>query len=123
MTDKPNAELAYKVLDHIDAHPEQWDQGLWWIEQDDDFCGTVGCFAGWTCALSGERPTLDEDGDPLAHGVPVAERAAQLLGFAAECELDDAIPEGRSLFSPTNSRRDLGRLVAGVFGPRPDGAS
>lgn len=34
---KPNAELAYAVLDQIDAHPETWDQGDW-------DCGTTACF-------------------------------------------------------------------------------
>lgn len=45
----PNAELAYRVLDHIDAHPESWIQKTWW-------CGSGGCFAGWTAELSGEHP-------------------------------------------------------------------
>ena len=34
-----NDELAYKTLDYIREHPEEWFQGLF-------FCGTQACFAG-----------------------------------------------------------------------------
>jgi hypothetical protein len=106
----PNAELAYKVLDHIDAHPESWDQGVWW-------CGSSGCYAGWTVALSGEAPTLDVD---------IPQRAAQLLGFEDREEMDritDDAGEDNWLFYSENTREDLGRLVVEIFGPRPGGAS
>jgi len=111
---KPNAELAYRVLDHIDANPKSWDQGVWW-------CGTSGCFAGWTCALSGEQPERD-----YANGIYVPERAAQLLGFETRDDMDvvtDVAGEQSWLFSPDNTREDLGRMVAEIFGPRPGGAS
>lgn len=107
----PNAELAYRVLDHIDAHPESWNQGAWW-------CGTSGCFAGWTCALSGETPAGD-----YVDGVYVPERAAQLLGFDDRDHLDavsDAADGGEAwLFYSDNTREDLGRYVEAIFGPRP----
>jgi hypothetical protein len=117
----PNAELAYRILDHIDAVPEQWDQREW--------CGTAKCFAGWAVDLSGERP--DDFG--MVNGVHVAERAAQLLGFASTTAMDDyAIevlgievddneePSERfDLFCATNTREDLGHLVAEIFGSGP----
>jgi hypothetical protein len=60
----PNAELAYKVLDHIDAHPQQWRQGWWFTELD---CGTAACFAGWACVLSGYKPHVaDADAERIA---------------------------------------------------------
>jgi len=120
----PNADLAYKVLDHIDAHPESWDQKRWW-------CGTSGCYAGWTVELSGER--IDE-GNQVRVGpdefdvVHVGERAAQLLGFDGEAHLNgiawEALgrpddDEDAEAFGACNTREDLGRIVEAVFGPRP----
>lgn len=124
----PNAALAYQVLDHIDAHPESWDQKRWW-------CGTSGCFAGWTVELSGEQIngiSQVRTGPGVFDVVHVGERAAQLLGFDGEAELDKAAwaalgkPDLESLdadefelFSALNTRSDLGRIVKAVFGPRP----
>jgi|GEM_PF-3357940 hypothetical protein len=119
----PNAELAYRVLDHIDAHPEQHDQGTW-IKVGTD-CGTVACFAGWTCLLAGDTPaiplitihnevsrvTVVEDGnEDHAHDRSVKYRAAELLGLYSG--------EWRQLFY-VGSRAALGRVVAEIFGPRP----
>lgn len=119
----PNAELAYRVLDHIDTHPEQHDQHVW-IEQTST-CGTAACFAGWTCLIAGDDPLFDED-DPETHEVlaegsilPVGGRAAALLGIP----YDRAVPAGNILFDQHNTREDLGRLVAEIFGPRPGGAA
>jgi hypothetical protein len=116
----PNAELAYAVLDHIDAHPEQWRQG-WWLTKLD--CGTAACFAGWACILSGDKPVLDdpdEDGDEIEFSLVelvdgskahIEERAAQLLGIGPD--------RAYNLFSADNSRKDLDGKVATIFGPRP----
>jgi hypothetical protein len=116
----PNAELAYRVLDHIDAHPELWSQGLWWSSAE---CGTAGCFAGWAVKLSGgDMTTLPAGltpsvtaglGDLNGELVPYA--AAHLLGIpglATEDFADD-------LFSGDNTREDLGEIVEKLFGPRP----
>lgn len=112
----PNAALAYKVLDHIDAHPESWNQRTWW-------CETAGCFAGWACALSGDKP-VQYDYGYLAGGISVADRASQHLGFEGwdgleqkHMELNPS--EDRGLFSEFNTREDLGRMVEEIFGPRP----
>ncbi len=119
---KPNAELAYAVLDHIDAHPESWNQGKWW-------CGTGGCFAGWACALSGENP-VHADYSWLAGGIHVSDRAAELLGFDDEEQMWNATYEALGepddedmigLFHGANTRADLGRIVEALFGPRPEG--
>lgn len=125
----PNAELAYRVLDHIDSHPEQWNQGLYIGKAE---CGTVACFAGWAVLLSGNEPTFDES--YVAHnGVRVTQdcivdgwaqnvshRAQELLRadrWVHEGEADEA-----DLFCQFNTRDDLGRMVAEIFGPRPGGA-
>lgn len=120
---KPNAELAWRVLDHIDAHPEQWDQESWATKND---CGTAACFAGWTCLLSGDKPVWSEWAnveDSTAYVTTaanqertVSRRAAELLGIKRDDEGDD---EGDDLFNAYNTRDDLGRLVAEIFGPPP----
>lgn len=123
MTDlKPNAELAYKVLDHIDAHPEQHYQ-QWWLRQSE--CGTQACFAGWACILSGDKPLMPSNpelGDqfddvelPDGSRDFVSDRARRLLGIE-EYDAD-------SLFFSMNTRENLTELVADIFGPRPGGAS
>jgi hypothetical protein len=113
---EPNAELAYRVLDQIDAHPELWDQG-WFFTMTD--CGTTACFAGWTCLLSGEMPDYERqgfiglDGDEaywLASGERADVRALELLGLT----------NGFRLFASGNTRADLQLCVEELFGPRPD---
>jgi hypothetical protein len=42
----PNLPLIDDVMHHIDTHPEEWDQTLW-------FCDTTACFAGHTALISG----------------------------------------------------------------------
>lgn len=119
---QPNAELAYATLDQIDAHPELWSQDWWFTVTD---CGTVGCFAGWACVLSGDKPTAGDRplcmvaiGDdvsfvqrPDGERLYASDRALDLLGIGREV--------GRRLFDGRNTREDLGRLVAEIFGPRP----
>jgi len=126
----PNAELAYAVLDHIDAHPEQWDQERWWRSADmapGTACGTAGCFAGWAVALSGGQIARGEHTADarVASGlaawagayVPVA--AAALLGLSMEDPHSEDEAENLELFDQDNTREDFGRLVAEIFGPRP----
>lgn len=116
----PNAELAYRVLDQIDAHPEAWDQTTWQ-------CGTSACFAGWAVRLSGgvmenvHGRTWDvivADGLGELNGMDADEAAERLLGV----RMPWREPED-DLFAQDNTREDLGRLVAEIFGPRPDGPS
>lgn len=52
-----NDELFVAVLAQIERRPEEWDQQFW--------CGSARCFAGWTCTLSGyERLTGSHIGGP-----------------------------------------------------------
>ncbi len=111
----PNAELAYMVLDQIDAHPETWNQGTW-------DCGTAACFAGWAVRISGgvsEERVIDTyvvAGPEHVVDRPVSTAAELLLRHSCGTAEGD-------LFDPFNTREDLGRLVAEIFGPRPGGAS
>lgn len=114
----PNAALAYQVLDHIDAHPDLWRQCQWIGDAE---CGTVACFAGWACLLSGEKPDSEEPvGIMLRSGMPIPDKAEQLLGASRFVgSVVDGEWEEEDLFHEYNTREDLGRLVAEIFGPRP----
>jgi hypothetical protein len=124
----PNAALAYAVLDQIDAHPEQWDQARWW--RPDAECNTAGCFAGWAVRLSGGRMVRDgnlynifvRSGLGELNGLYVPVAAASLLGMPMEDPQSEDEAENLPLFHESNTREDLGRLVAEIFGPRPDAA-
>jgi hypothetical protein len=106
---KPNAALAYAVLDQIDAHPEQWDQATW-------DCGTSACFAGWAVRLSGGISDASNvvDGPAELIGMHVEYAAYRVLGIGF-----DGIDAGEWLFDPDNGREDLARMVEEIFGPRP----
>jgi hypothetical protein len=115
----PNAELAYKVLDHIDAHPETWKQGQWIGEAE---CGTVACFAGWAVLLSGQTSIRDDfaviNGDCVK--LHISEAAEILLGIEEVLHLGDDAPDP---FDALLTRQELGERVADIFGPRPGGAA
>lgn len=113
----PNAELAYKVLDHIDANPNEWKQSTWQ-------CGSAACFAGWAIRLSGgtlsERPIPDVvKGPEELIGLVVDEAAYRVLGIDDVTAGDLGNDDDDWLFGEDNTRDDLGRLVAEIFGPRP----
>ncbi len=61
-----NAELAARVLKQITEHPASHDQETWWWDAREwsvipatvePKCGSVGCVAGWACALATEKPS------------------------------------------------------------------
>jgi hypothetical protein len=76
-----NEKLIECVLDHIETHPDEYNQNLWaHIEdqhQDGTYCGTAGCFAGWACLLSTPVESwvdkfvrfLKFQGDPVPKGM------------------------------------------------------
>jgi hypothetical protein len=114
----PNAALAYQVIDHIDAHPEQWHQGTWVGQAD---CGTIACFAGWAVLLSGYQ--VDEDGDVSVspsgsatdlYGEHVQEAADVLLGIGKR-----EVEAYGDLYDGLLTRYELGCMVEEIFGPRP----
>lgn len=47
-----NVPLLRKALEHVTAHPEEWDQGVW--AKRSSQCGTQYCLAGTVVVLSGE---------------------------------------------------------------------
>lgn len=111
----PNAELAYRVLDHIDAHPETWQQSTW-------HCGSSFCFGGWAVALAGGVVNDDDEvcsGPSGLIGLEIEEAAWVALGIDEEQAWIGGT--SRWLFGPDNTREELAVLVAEIFGPRPDG--
>ena len=113
----PNAALAYEVLDYIDAHPEEWNQRRW-------VCGTAACFAGWAVRLSGAEIRQTEPDEP--NSAKVVAGPAELVGLTVEEAAHEVLGIHRyamvneDLFDAWNSREDVGRIVAQIFGPRPE---
>src|SRR6478609_6380573 len=56
----PNLPLLRKVLEHIDAHPEEWHQSVWAMETSASECGTAFCVAGHTVVMAGGELLWDE---------------------------------------------------------------
>lgn len=126
----PNTPLAYLVLDHIDAHPDSWDQADWGRKND---CGTRACFAGWAVLLAGGEAQADSTGNwatvtvegKTFHSIRTA--AMLVLGIEDDevpstrrlCSCCDDVDDSCGLFDGTNTRVALGRFVEELFGPRP----
>lgn len=112
-----NVPLLRKTLEHIEAHPEEWNQSAW-------ACGTAGCFAWHAAMLDGAGNPPDpfnqeyvpaepgDDPDQLVEiastqTVHVADRATRVLG------LDSRVVESSGgLFRYDNTLDDLRRIVA-----------
>lgn len=52
MTTFEQQENAAKVLDFLESHKDQHNQGFWMSANSS--CGTAGCVAGWTTILCGD---------------------------------------------------------------------
>lgn len=110
----PNLPLLHKVLSHIDAHPEEWNQGQWITRGVENACGTACCIAGWAVLLNGDAPEfLWDDADdtwwvitPDGARERVADRAPEALGLTPR--------EARRLFHPGNSREEVQRYAAEI---------
>lgn len=110
-TDTPviNVPLLRKTLEHITAHPEEWDQGVWMREAARNECGTAGCLAGWALTLAGHELDFDKnniffgEAHYLTDGRPIEEAAEQELGLTED--------QGEELFAETNTLVDLWELA------------
>src|SRR6478752_211362 len=103
----PNAELAYRVLDQVDADPASWDQSKWFYRPLGASFGTAACFAGWTSLLSGDEPRWVHGYQMQTYAVVasgktryIEARAAELLGIDEN--------QADALFYGGNTREDLG---------------
>lgn len=93
-----NGELAYRVLDHIESHPEQYnpDTEISFVDLDGYITDAadgiqVADFTGWTCLLSGDRLDTGDHGhdgtgvltaDGVSHDAH--DRAVALLGLTSD---------------------------------------
>lgn len=77
-----NVPLLRKVMEHIEAHPDEHDQSYWAKRTP---CGTTFCFAGWAVQLGDPTAKPDWEGlkttDRLVNGRGIDEYAAELLGL------------------------------------------
>ena len=96
-----NIALARKVMERIREEPLRHDQSEWVnvpakgrlanpvTVSDMDNCGSVACFAGWTCLLAGDTlrnhtgfVVEDNGGDIIP--MHAMNRARQLLGLSCQ---------------------------------------
>jgi hypothetical protein len=121
--------LLNKVMDHIEAHPEEHDQSIWAkrrFDQDGNACGTQYCFAGHTVVMGmrdGEqliwRPQTWRNvvgGDPLvatsgAVDVADAQGTINLIADRAQALLGLTRQEAERLFFAGQRREQLRRMV------------
>jgi hypothetical protein len=87
-----NAPLHRKVLEYIEAHPEEHDQNSWAVKKMS--CGTTMCYAGTTLSLAGYQLLWEKllNGDFAATEaqnprtgeiVSIEEEAAKLLDLTS----------------------------------------
>lgn len=102
----PNVPLLNKVREHIEDHPEEWDQYVW-----RSACGTTYCFAGlaalfdgaeWAAGPGGGLVVTSPDGEEC-----VASRAQRALGLTAD--------EAQRLFETNNKIGDIDRHLAAIY--------
>lgn len=101
----PNLPLLRKILDHIDAHPEEWSQANWFTPTE---CGTAFCVAGHAVAMTEGVIGIGGWMEPASgEGWQAAGRRA--LGLTAE-EADDFT----GLFGANNTRADVQRWAEAI---------
>ncbi len=100
---KPDIALLKRVLAKIDKYPERWEQHDYATRRP---CGTAYCFAGWIAAMSRQKLDLDDGGWRTKGGRDVHDFARRRAGLT--------YLEASHLFSASNDRDDLGRIVARI---------
>lgn len=107
-----NTDLMLKVADHIEAHPEQYNQEVWVKSKfrqtftvdgmkgyDAADCGTQACIAGWACFLA--------EPDQVAAAKAAADPQFGLIAETARALLDLAEPEAEWLFESMDIHEDI----------------
>lgn len=107
-----NVERLRAVLEHITAHPEEWNQETWAQRTP---CGTAFCLAGHTVVMAGLKVDWDdaEDGvsSTVKNGSFIDEVATELLGLDSGASMF-----GHQLFAPYNTLADLWRIAGELTG-------
>lgn len=94
-----NVELLRDTLDHIETHPQEWDQSDWW-------CETTACFAGHAALLAG-ADLVDEATQKVTY-----DGKRMHISDAAQLALRLSDREAVRLFAGSNDLGDLRRIVA-----------
>ncbi|CAB4143211.1 hypothetical protein UFOVP434_96 [uncultured Caudovirales phage] len=86
-----NIELIDKVIEHFKEHPNSANMNKWFEEKPYSTCGTVGCIAGWVCAV-GRQMERHEKGSavwftPISKNFTTPEQARQLLDISSVTDL------------------------------------
>lgn len=104
-----NVPLLRKTLEHITAHPEEWNQDVWAKRTE---CGTACCLAGTALAIQGYEFDWDNNGPLmsllgesfwLTDGRGIDEAAIEELGLTND--------EADRLFDGDNSLHTLWSLA------------
>jgi hypothetical protein len=110
-----NVPLLRKVLEHVTAHPEEWNQAEWARR---DSCGTAYCIAGHTVVMAGNEVRWSpfcfeheyEVSGTLVDGRRVGDVAVELLGIPIP--LRRVGVEKGHLFYSENTLSDLWRIAS-----------
>lgn len=125
-----NAPLLRKVMEHIEAHQDEWNQAMWrtprgtnaWDNWMDDRqeqglaepqCGTAYCLAGWVVELTGGTFAGEEGHSvllPSGETESTHSYAARELGL----EADEAL--SARLFAATNTLDEVRAEVVQLIG-------
>ena len=112
----PNVPLLRKTLEHIEAHPEQWNQEFW-------RCGTGMCFAGTACDLDGGEWMADgsahlarREGEQFQPDEWAPGREVIHARFRARTVLGLTRHQAAALFCADNTLPDLRRIVGELCG-------
>ena len=104
----PNLPLLRKVLEHVDAHPDEWTQYTWGVQTTRSSCGTAFCIAGHAATLAGMEPVWKTSGDYVAmDSVMDGDGNTSYVGDAAQRLLGLTPTEGQELFDGGNTRADI----------------
>lgn len=101
-----NVALLNKVMEHIEAHPEEHDQRYWGIVTA---CGTKFCFAGHTAMMCGHDPVFD----PMGFFVGCRDHrgGSQRVDDVARSELGISTRDASRLFFESTTIQQLRAVV------------
>lgn len=118
----PNLPLLRKVLDHIDAHPEEWHQRFWAINTTETACGTAYCIAGHAAVMTGHDVKIDpadiwsvlvDDNESCIRDLP-DEPLESTVAFVARQELGLSFEDGCVLFASWNDRATVQAIAEDI---------
>lgn len=108
-----------RALDHIEAHPERHEQGVWVRKSVN--CGTAGCIAGWVVVQ--EYPDAEFVQDSHDHGGSYSSVAlpggVESIEQVARGLLGIDTGQGDALFASGNTLDEL-RAMRDLLAERPD---